>query len=44
MAPLKKEEIDRIAERVVSLLNKENIQDNIVSNIGNVGVFSFGGL
>ncbi len=39
MAPLKKEEIDRIAERVVSLLNKENIQDNIVSNIGN-GIFT----
>ncbi|MCK5222893.1 MAG: aldehyde dehydrogenase, partial [Candidatus Aminicenantes bacterium] len=39
MAPLKKEEIDRIAERVVSLLNKENNQVNIVSTIGN-GIFT----
>ncbi len=39
MAPLKKEEIDSIAERVVSLLNKENNQINIVSTIGN-GIFT----
>jgi len=39
MAPLKKEEIDRIAERVVSLLNKENSRVNTIPTVGN-GIFT----
>ncbi len=38
MAPLKKEEIDRIAERVVSLLENETGKVNIVSTMGD-GIF-----